>query len=412
MNKTAVAILAVYAFTAALLAGVAVAGINPANFGLPSVQLATGDNNFYNLAVAVPGGQASVMCVACHSRNPGRHDAYRVTNGFGYMGSHFVTLSFAANETSKGGGYSDGSGAKARATRGAAGAATIYMADNTTGLLIPANGWYGLPKYGVLTATIPDNTTLPRAATSPQLICESCHNIVKNIGPAKLLAYGMANGTATSGTTGPAKGTQVPVLCIGCHGDMDSSLNAEWQLHPLQTGETWVGTQHHRNTDGATPPVYAGAGTDIAPATHDMGVVNAGYYGATLIQSGQQIGGGSNQMWAPGRGQLGTSAEPDHALSWTATGLTRMKGLADNNQIQPNAATQLLCTNCHRAHNADSSAGATILMRGSDVATAMGTGTVANSVATAYLGVRRMEDKGGRNAAFNSTNPLCLACHL
>jgi hypothetical protein len=323
-------------------------------------------------------------------------------------------MSFGTDETSKGGGYTDGSAPKDRTTRKAGG--TIYMADNTTGLLTVANGWYGIPKYGVLTGGIPDNTTLPRIATSPQLICESCHNIVRNIGPAKLLAYGMANGTATSGSTGAAKGAQVPVLCIGCHGDMDSSINAEWQLHPLQGGETWVGTQHHRNTAGATPPPYAGYGTDgangnILPGTHNMGVVNASYYGVPPL-SGQAINGGSNQMWADGRGMLGTAAYADHALNFAAAGNTRMKPMADNNQVQPNAATQLLCTNCHRAHNADSSAGATILMRGSDTATAMGTGTVASSVATAHYGVRRMEDKGGRSAAFNSTNPLCLACHL
>ncbi len=410
MNKTAIAILAVFAFAAAALTGVAVAGINPVNFGLPTVALATGDNNFYNLTVAaVPGQQASVMCVACHSRNPGSRDLYRTTNGFSYMGSHFVTQFFSANETSKGGGYTDGSGTKARATRGAAGATAIYMADNTSGNMTVANGWYARPKYGV-NAGIPDNTYLPRTATSPQLICESCHNIVGNIGPAKLLAYGMANGTATSGTSGAAKGSQVPVLCIGCHGDMDASLNAEWQLHPL-VSDTWVGTQHHRNTAGATPPLYLGAGADIPAATHDMGIVNAAYYGAPPL-TGQQINGGSNQMWAPGRGQLGTAAYADHALNFAPTGNTRMKPMADNNQVQPNAAAQLLCTNCHRAHNADSSAGATILLRGSDTATAMGTGTIASSVATAYYGLRRMEDKGGRAAAFNSTNPLCLACHL
>ena len=409
MNKTAIAILAVFALAAAALTGVAVAGINPVNFGLPNVQLATGDNNFYNLGVVVPGAQASVMCVACHSRNPGARDAYRTTNGYGYMGSHFVTQFF--NDTSKGGGYSDGSGAKVRSTRSAT---TTYMADNNSNNLNVASGWYGLPKYGWLNGTIPDNTTTPRTATNPQMICESCHNIVRNIGPAKLLAYGMSNGTATSGATGAAKGAQVPVLCIGCHGDMDASLNAEWQLHPLQpSGETWVGTQHHRNTAGTTPPTYFGAGVDIATSTHDMAQVNAAYYG-TAPNSGQTINGGSNQMWAAGKGQLGTTAYPDHALAFNASGNTRMRmtTASDNNQIQINAVTQLLCTNCHRAHNADSSAGATILMRGSDTTTVMGTGTVASSVATAYYGVRRMEDKGGRGAAFNSTNPLCLACHL
>jgi len=393
MNSKITAIFAAVALCLAALLGVAVAGINPnGNLGLPAVDLTTGDNNFYVLTAAgVPGKQASVMCVACHTRNPGARDAYRSANGFNYTGSHFVTRTFA--DTSKGGGYSDGSSGKTRLDRQAAGTA-IYMADNTSGNITVANGWYGLPKYGWLNSGVPDNTTTPRTATNPQMICESCHNITKNIGPAKLLASAFANGAATSGG---GKGTQVPNLCIGCHADMDANVNAEWQYHPLTTG-TWGGTQHHRNTPGTA--LYFGSATQIASGTHDMGRIDPTYYN-------QNIGGNIYQMWAAGPGGLTAG----RAIDFTSNP-QRVKPMADNNQIQPSAAT-LLCTNCHRAHNADGTAGATILMRGTMAfTTAMGTGTAPSDAATAHYGVRRMEDKGGRGSAFSSTNPLCLACHL
>lgn len=413
MNKKIFAILAVVSLSMAALTGVVVAGINPATFGLPNVDLAVTDNSFYNVGsvTGVPGKQASVMCVACHTRNPSARTAYAPpTTGAkaDYMGSHFVTRTFA--DTSKGGGYSDGSATptiKLRANRSAA-ASAIYMADNTSGAITGtgagdiATRWMGLPKYGYLNGGVPDNTYTPRPGTTAQMICESCHNIVHNIGPAKLLAIGFANGAVVGTPT--TKGTQTSVLCVGCHGNMNADLNAEWQLHPLTAG-TWNGTQHHRNTSGATP-IYLGSGTPIPPATHDMGVMDRAYYGVGGV-GGQNIGGSLYQMWAAGAGTLGAT----RAINYT-TNTERMKTMADNNQIQPSASS-VTCTNCHRAHNADGTAGATILMRGTTAfTTAMGTGPVPDlTTANAPRGLYRMEDKGGRGAAFNSTNPLCLGCH-
>ena len=411
MNKKIFAILAVVSLSLAVLTGVAVAGINPVTYGLPPVDLTASDNSFYSMTVAaVPGRQGSVMCVACHTRNPSARIAYTPpTTGakVDYMGSHWVTRTFA--DTSKGGGYSDGSttpAIKLRANRSAAGTA-IYMADNTSGAItgnvvgdVPTR-WFGRPKYGVLTGGVPDNTFDPRTGTGQQMVCESCHNIVRNIGPAKLLATGFANGATTSSG---AKGTQVSVLCVGCHGNMNADLNAEWQLHPLTAG-TWGGTQHHRNTSGATP-LYLGSATPIAVGTHDMGAMNVAYYGTGGV-GGQTIAAAQYQMWAAGAGTLGAT----RAINYT-TNTERMKTMADNNQIQPSASS-LTCTNCHRAHNADGTAAGTILMRGTlAFTTPMGTGALPDlTTANAPRGLFRMEDKGGRGGAFNSTNPLCLGCH-
>lgn len=415
MNKKIFAILAVASLSLAALAGVASAGINPATYGLPNVTLAPTDNSFYSLTVAsVPGARGSVMCVACHTRNPSARTDFATLNFPGtiagarvnYMGSHWVTRTFA--DTSKGGGYTDGTSPKnvRRPTN-------VYFADNVgqnnAGGMLVANGWYARPKYGVLISGAPDNTYDSTVGT--QLICESCHNIVKNIGPAKLIASAFANGATTSHA---AKGTQDPDLCIGCHGNMNAGgatavtgLSGEWQLHPLTGGaESWGGTQHHRNTSSHATPFYFGSATPIPNATHDMGLMARSYYGTGGVGGGQVISGARYQMWAAGAGTL-----VDHAVNSATT--ERLKGTALDNAQIGTSTNYLLCTNCHRAHNADGTAGGTILMRGSmAVATALGTGALPDlTTVNAPRGMFRMEDKGGRTSAFNSTNPNCLACH-
>lgn len=374
----------------ALLPLAAHAGINPATAGLPAVQLITTDNNFYNRSELVPGNRASVMCVACHTRNPAIRTNYRVTNGYGVTGSHWVTSNFA--DTSAQGGYSDGTTPKVRPAT--LPGARNYFADNTSGNMTPANGWYGAPRYAWLNGGVVDNTTV--RTTGTQIICESCHSIVRNIGPSKLLAASFANGGAAQATTlQGTPGANVPTLCIGCHSDMDGGVNAEWQYHPLAAGLTWGGTHHHRNTPGTA--VYFGAGTSVADT--GMGQMDPLDYNRT-------IGAGVFQMWAPGPGALAAS----RAVAWDLNP-TRVRNVAgtDNGQIGPRG-TNLLCTNCHRAHNAESTAGATILMRGTDTA-AIGTVTAPTDQATAWRGTTKMNDRGGRGAAFATTNPLCMACH-
>jgi hypothetical protein len=112
-------------------------------------------------------------------------------------------------------------------------------------------------------------------------------------------------------------------------------------------------------------------------------------------------------MWAAGPGTL-----VDHnPIVYTGS---RMKAINDNNQIRPTGPSQLLCTNCHRGHNADSSAGATILMRGDLAINAnslIGNHAVPAGATTAYTGLYRMQEAGGRAAMVNSTNAMCLSCH-
>jgi predicted CXXCH cytochrome family protein len=306
-----------------------------------------------------------------------------------FVGTHFVTRSFA--DTSKGGGYETTfpSGGK-NITRANRTTLPYYMANMTAAVTAP---FVAAPKYGVAPSGVIDNTIDP-AATGAQMICESCHNIVKNIGPRKLIADGRANKNAA--------------LCVGCHGDMDGAISAEYQLHPLTAG-TWSGTHHHRNSHSAlSDTLYKGSATQISATTHNMGTMDRAYYPDNNATA-------PIQMWAPSFGTLGASARP---ITCTAATNPRMQdGCPDNGQIRVGSndtgtgGGTIICTNCHRAHNAVSSAGATILMSGVDNVTRIGNIGNPTGVTQANWGAFRMTDQGGRDQAFNTTNPLCLACH-
>jgi hypothetical protein len=395
MKKGFVAITAAIALAATSLIGSAVAGIGP-DRGLPVVNatlLGSANGGYNTTDTAVPGAFGSIMCVTCHTRNPAKRTAYNTANGNApYQGSHFVTLNFG--DTSKGGGYTDAVAPRDRASRTGT---AIYMAASTaTGF-----NWAGVPKYGIGSVASIDNATQDPGIANAQMICESCHNIVKNIGPAKLLATGFANGgdnaaytmpgTTTLAGIGGGVGTQTPTLCIGCHGNMSAGVSAEWQLHPL-LGGTWSGTHHHRNTPGTTGG-YFGAGTQTA--TMNMASMDRAYYPAAGAA-------GSLQMWGAAYGELGAAAR---ALTYVSTVNKKMQNAAltaAQGQIRVGAATQVLCTNCHRAHNAATTAGGTILMA-TETTTVMGSATSTN--ATSGMGVL------GRANHIVNTNPLCLACH-
>lgn len=399
MKKGFVAITAAFALAATSLIGTSIAGIGPLR-GLPDVNVSTTSATADMYAVndtAVPGINGSVMCVACHTRNPAKRTAYGTTNGkgdAGYAGSHFVTANFA--DTSEGGGYTDNpAAAKARAARTAT---PVYMARSAA-----ANfDWAGAPKYGTGSATSIDTNTIdPTAGAAAQMICESCHNIVTNIGAAKLLATGFANGGDNAAYTVPGTtqlhgiaangGTTVPTLCIGCHGNMSAGVSAEWQLHPLYTGSAaWTGTHHHRNT-GTVATDYFGSGTQTAG--HDMGSMDRAYYSVAL----------GLQMWGAAYGELGTTARVPTYDPATNKKMKLAPTTAPQGQIRVGAANQVLCTNCHRGHNAATAGGSTILMVTTTAAPVLGPTTAA----TALNGL----GTSGRDAHINNTNPLCLGCH-
>ena len=314
--------LGLVAFTVAVAWG----GLNPAS-PVPQVDItknpfngaaiAAGDNNFYvapSGVTLVDGKRGSVICVACHTRNPGTMipDARRtaakgnntgLANGYFY-GSHFVTLNF--NDTSEGGGYSDGTAPKDSATRKTVPA---YMAS-TKGT------FEAIPQYAVKDLAAA-NTNAPAPAEA-QMICGSCHSLTTNIGTYKLLADGRAAG-----------GSATDVLCVGCHGDMDGVISAEWQYFQ---SANWGGTQHHRNsasTEAAggymgTPAITQfTAGTTFSGADHNMGYVGQGAY--------NQVGadGKVYQMWAVSYGNAPATARGITCDNSASTGNPRMRaGLA------------------------------------------------------------------------------------
>lgn len=409
----------------ACLPGTVMAGMNPTNVGLVTVNTtmafpaAATDNSFYlnNLGAAVTNNNGSVLCVACHTRNPANL-AGSTKNVNRYMaGSHFVTYNF--NDTNRGGGYLDG-----RGTRNAAGE-HIYMAEATT-------AWAALPRYGRLTGGAIDNDIVGNGTNSldgAQMICYSCHSLHSNTGTAARL---LANGAPALGTTFQAGVyTDNAFLCISCHGDMDAQISAEWQIHPVDNtiGETWAGTHHHRNshtTDAVTNTAYKGSGTEIAVGVtgslHNMSQMYDVFY--NQIASGTSIW----QMWAINKGTLGATGFPNHAIAFNTPSGRVLAAAPDNGWIRPSnhsGATGsgqglIMCTDCHRGHFGDSSTGATVLIKGgaaagpsNPVLTSMGSGQ--NPIADAANGrngVLRMQDRGGRAATFNANlNPNCLTCH-
>lgn len=151
----------------AALAGAAVPGMNPVGKGFPTASA-------YN--VEIDNNIMSALCVDCHSRSVVSEDNTA-------LGSHFVHRNFT-NPTLR----------QAQWER-------TDAWDNTT-----------FSKYGS------SYTANAEPGTTGEMICESCHNILKNVGRYKLLA-------ADNEATDPSP------LCMGCH--TASSLPGH---HPL-TGE-------------------------------------------------------------------------------------------------------------------------------------------------------------------------------
>lgn len=414
MRRTGILFLAFLGI--AFLCAPAQGGFNPDNTGIiQNCDLTIGDGNVTDAnqySTAITGAQSckagAILCVKCHSRNPSARTPIRVAGDDNVLGSHFVT--FAFNDTHEGGGYSDG---KVRAADN-----SVYMGK------FGATGktwiWYDSPRYSYINLGLVTDVTDP-ATAAVNMTCNSCHNLyvnsvskkIPNTGRAKLLANGFANDNTT--------------LCIGCHGDMDGALSAEWQYFGTQTGgPAWTGTHHHRNSQSVDADTYYYQSTstdyDIKSSTHDMNTMSKAYYSVSGFMP-------AIQMWAANYGTLGSTSNPDaRPISMTAW---NTKGTGVDN-IWKNLSTAdgakyigvspagnptgigggtILCTNCHRAHNADSSMSATILVRGDDTSLYGSLGTQAVSRANAFNGVRRMDDRGGRAASINNMAPLCTACH-
>jgi hypothetical protein len=268
-------------FAMIIVAGAATAGINPANPGLPPVTTVFGgsyDNNNY-----------SSVCVVCHTRNPSARTAD--TAG---LGSHFIY---------GGTGLLTGNTGVEKLT-----AWPVITCDNGV-----SSCGAGMSKYGKTGDTV--NVT----GVTGEMICESCHNLLRNTGVNKILAV-------------DNEAIDPSVLCEGCH---------------VRTGPG-----HHIMTSEST------------------------------------------------------TIPPIHTLSTADSYYVRNTPLAGSEVTYP-AANTINCRSCHKAHDAQTQAGARILKRGyrtGDNAAVQGDGvngmerTTENSI---NPGTKILKDEV----------PLCNACH-
>lgn len=376
---------------ALLFAGVAVAGMNPTNQGLPNIQPSSITGNI-GLSSALTdnqyGGTGSLMCVACHGRNPSARIAAPTgtSQAADRHGSHWVTYTYA--DTASAGGYpgdggKSGSGAFGKYLHRGPWAATASPSRSTGSskyTRIVGTGAFTFQDSQPATSVTPDNTY--------QLICESCHNILLNTGPKKLLAQAIPNAQlADNGAT----------LCAGCHGDMRSELNNEPNYF-----KTTGAQDHHRNqvqniTNWGTG-LYTGTGSLTARGNF-----------VTLDQLSLAVYDNANLWgWAVGPGQ------PPSPITTTAREIVPAVVSVTNGVAIPSGG-ELHCSSCHRAHNAISSTGALIIQAGTATGTAFGLLTNADA-SYATLGWVRKQAQVGNPSSLASKiiqddNGLCVACH-
>lgn len=375
----------------ALGVGIAFAGINPGNVGLPTVLPASmGLDGYANTISPIDNNKGSAMCVDCHGRNPSRHVTGAVNTR---IGSHWVTKSFL--DTGSSGGY-PGDGGKA-STNGRylhRGPWSRTTADNNISSTL------GLSKYGLISGTTVQPNLVPPTATSTvdntyQIICESCHNIVRNVGDNKLLAVAGANWD--NGTTNFYYGA---VLCVGCHGDMSDGINNEAPYFAAAGNPQ----DHHVNdiTQGLATEFYRGTGA----SNRTMNIIDNAFYTAA-------------RMWAVQPGMLSGLAR-SYAFTPAQDPGIKAAPITVTNGLAVGASGTLHCNNCHRPHNAVSSTGSLIIQAGrSGTPTDFTFGLLPVPATTGALdadGVMvRQRDKGSpktfANKLIQDDNGLCAGCH-
>ena len=359
--------------TLALSTGAAVAGMNPNDFGL------AGGTAVYNTA-------KSRMCVECHSTVPGNTAANQ-------RGTHFV-VGNNTDQTRTGGGWVGNSKAGVRMN-----AAYFRVAQ------WPVGGTYS--KYGGDGA---DNTSYYSGATDNQaglakalavgsatyntaeIICESCHNVVKNVAGGNNLVAPMTSATYTANNgdntqVTPAEAGNEATLCVGCHGFMYSAAGGPVAAPTAAIGGRLADTRN--NIDGTSNKrdnnhqhfingsAYNQNHHVMTGDTISANVAAAGLYWAdTLLKD---LGGQSG--WAA---DAPISNVPSASVPLRGTMPMRAAWL--DGKAKPAAAGNLSCLNCHSGpHSGETTVGASILRDGGAPAPINGTNTFATP-AIARLG--------------------------
>jgi hypothetical protein len=364
----------------------------------------------YGAQTGVNGNPGSAMCVECHTVNPSSRINSPSQKGTlvvsrtnaAHQGSHFVmnVQAGATNApwgiTSSGGGFPGG----------------YTNAQRDGGQYFRGGAWAsgGFSKFNTGTAlasaTEPAGGFTAGDAATKDLICESCHNLVRNTVnsvPKNKLLLGVYEEHVADG------------ICTGCHAQSEAAAG--------------------RQAFHANDMLAAFAGTNVRKRHHVMtgDTLNLTNYGAT---------GASSIMWAPSastrlHATWCTTKFANLASGFTDLDLTAGVGIAFRNvcnvagsgtraytdvrtygDIDPTGANAVNCSNCHRPHNAMSSAGAFILRLGStakgDFGGNVGSGKFAGTNNTNIMyGLRRQVDVGDHSATkvYRDYAPLCAGCH-
>lgn len=356
-----------------LLGATAHAAINPAAPGLPAA-------NAYG-QVGIPNNEASAMCVDCHTRNPAVRTAPAFANGntptrADVNGSHYVMETPVLAHS--GGGWSDDRWLGAQYKNGK------YMKVSAWGLSTDpnfsgvfskwSNGSYvSLPAWSAAAPT-------PITVGDYGMICESCHNIRINVPVPTGFPAGEGNRKLLAWTTNNMNDT-ASHLCEGCHAKMKATATAG-------------------NNDGGNFLNAQGTG-------RDHHVVNGDPINAALAATGRLWG----KAWAWGAVtavQMGNPVEPTSYSNYIR-GDALTTGDID---FAAASSANITCSNCHRAHNAQTITGGLILKSGNGTVLS-GTGTTTTT--DVNYGLQRQFDRGAKEVATtkllgNETN-LCAGCH-
>lgn len=395
-----------------LTASLALAAINPLAPGLPgqlnapaapATWAVTAGRGYDAAATALAGNPASAMCVECHYTNPsvramgltGTGDVFEGGTTYNVdratmTGSHTVMASVGF--TNSGGGFLGGASAGPRTGR-------EYMKATTW-----STGAYSKYGSGAAYATV----TAPGSG-DPDLICESCHNVLINSGNQLLV--------------GTYDNQLDDTMCVNCHaaaattqdyagfhqnGNLPAFGSSAAQAaitglvgrkkHHVLNKNTTAGWRDMVNTAAAGP-----YNPDSLATTSDSVMWAPSYT--------KELGTGAYNGWTyDSTVAEGSEYKFRNLVNVTGTG-TLAQALAagdiptDGNATTP--ANSLLCVSCHRPHNAETSAGAFIFRNG--------TGSVVAPIYSAVTadGLTRQADVGNYTGTkvYGEYKNLCNGCH-
>ncbi len=384
MRHFRIALLGICALV--LVLGTAGAGLNPQDPGLGG-------------GLAVYQANRSRICIDCHSAIP---------SGATHRGTHFVYDPFTTGRdtvyTNSGGG---GGGGMKAARNGAE-----YFRVTAWGTA----GNFTWSKYGgtttdnnnYFTAVAADNAGMGtnRAASAAnyqdlELICESCHNLVKNVAGGNNLVAPMTTNSHLADTgfrtqvTNWAEGEEA-TLCVGCHGYMYTT-NA---TNPPRYADArnWVDASGTTTKRDNAHRHYI----DGAPYNQNHHVMTADSINNTLAPLGLYwrdtlFVDTSANGWASGSQTVTTTytAGARGVIPMLATWNT------DGGKVKATNAANINCVHCHSApHTGDITTGATILRD---------TNAGGDSASGATQAINRLADS--RNWMRLNDGQYCFDCH-